>query len=111
MSFLIAYDIADPKRLRRVARFMEKHGLRCQKSVFWYAGDAAAVAALLDQAAKLLNAEEDAVQAWQLSAGQTPQGLARGTPLPVRPDAVVLEPKGPFFLKCRLPQPEPERPT
>ena len=104
MAFLIAYDIADPKRLRRVARFMEKHALRCQKSVFWFSGDAEATVRLLDQAAELLQHDEDAVQAWQLSPGQVPAGLARGTPLPVRPAVVVLEPSGSLFLEHTKPE-------
>ncbi len=32
--WLISYDIADPKRLRNVARIMERYGTRVQKSVF-----------------------------------------------------------------------------
>lgn len=32
--YLIAYDIADPKRLRRVCHLMEDHGERLQYSVF-----------------------------------------------------------------------------
>lgn len=32
--FLIAYDIADPRRLRRVAKTMEEYGERVQYSVF-----------------------------------------------------------------------------
>lgn len=32
--YLIAYDIADPKRLRRVLKVMESYGTRLQYSVF-----------------------------------------------------------------------------
>lgn len=32
--YLMAYDIADPKRLRRVCNLMEDHGERLQYSVF-----------------------------------------------------------------------------
>ena len=32
--FLIAYDISDPKRLRRVCKTMEEYGDRLQYSVF-----------------------------------------------------------------------------
>lgn len=32
--YLIAYDIADPRRLRRVCTLMEDHGWRLQYSVF-----------------------------------------------------------------------------
>lgn len=33
-SYLVAYDISDPKRLRRVARCCEDYGYRKQLSVF-----------------------------------------------------------------------------
>ena len=33
-SYLICYDIGDPKLLRKVAGFLENEGLRLQKSVF-----------------------------------------------------------------------------
>jgi CRISPR-associated protein Cas2 len=32
--FLVAYDIADPVRLRRVCAVMEDHGERLQYSIF-----------------------------------------------------------------------------
>lgn len=34
MNMLITYDIADPKRLYRVAKIMKDYGLRVQHSVF-----------------------------------------------------------------------------
>lgn len=34
MFFLVAYDISDPRRLRRVAKLMEEYGARVQRSVF-----------------------------------------------------------------------------
>lgn len=34
MLVLIAYDVADAKRLRRVARVMQSYGVRVQRSVF-----------------------------------------------------------------------------
>ena len=33
-TWLVTYDIEDPKRLKRVAKILEAHGLRLQKSVF-----------------------------------------------------------------------------
>jgi len=35
-SFVIAYDIADAKRLRKVAKALEKVALRIQNSIFLY---------------------------------------------------------------------------
>ena len=34
MNMIVAYDIADPRRLIRVAKIMKDYGLRVQKSVF-----------------------------------------------------------------------------
>lgn len=34
MFFLVAYDICEPKRLRRVAKTCEDYGVRIEKSVF-----------------------------------------------------------------------------
>ena len=90
MPYLVAYDIADPRRLQRVARFLERRALRLQKSVFLFDGDRDAVSALLDQAAELIRPAEDVVQAWE---------LARGTPSPVAPAGVVLGGRRPLFVR------------
>ena len=34
MLFLVAYDICEPKRLRRIATICEDYGIRVEKSVF-----------------------------------------------------------------------------
>ena len=34
MNMIVAYDIADPKRLGRIARIMKDYGHRVQKSIF-----------------------------------------------------------------------------
>ena len=34
MKCLIAYDISDPRRLRRVAKVLVRYGIRIEKSVF-----------------------------------------------------------------------------
>ncbi|MDY0300865.1 MAG: CRISPR-associated endonuclease Cas2 [Trichlorobacter sp.] len=34
MQIIVAYDIANPKRLQRVAKIMKDYGLRVQKSIF-----------------------------------------------------------------------------
>jgi CRISPR-associated protein Cas2 len=101
MRYLIAYDIADPRRLERVAHFMERRALRCQKSVFLFQGDDVAVACLLDQVSPLLDAACDVVQAWQLAGGQPPLGLVRGSPLSVYPAGVVLGREQTLFVERR----------
>jgi CRISPR-associated endonuclease Cas2 len=98
MRFVIAYDICDPGRLRRVARRLERVALRTQKSVFVFHGDEAAVAALLDDVAALMDLGQDILQAWKLAADETVDGAARGTPLNLMPPAVVLAGRRRWFL-------------
>jgi CRISPR-associated endonuclease Cas2 len=92
MAYLIAYDIADPRRLRRVARFFERRALRCQKSVFLFQGDETTLIALLDEAARRIEGAADVIQAWRLTPGQPPLGHVRGSALPLYPTGVVLAP-------------------
>ncbi len=56
---LIAYDIKDEKRLKKVAKFLEEEGIRVQKSIFelevsWKEG-----VRILQGIAKLINKEVD----------------------------------------------------
>ncbi|MEW5892436.1 MAG: CRISPR-associated endonuclease Cas2 [Pseudomonadota bacterium] len=46
MYWVIAYDIADPRRLRRVAALLADHGQRVQESVFECELDAVALLGL-----------------------------------------------------------------
>jgi CRISPR-associated protein Cas2 len=101
VSFLIAYDIADPARLRRVARFMERRAHRCQKSVFWFDGTPEALAALLEEARPLLDARADVVQAWRLAGGERPQGQALGAAVDVSPAGLVLAPGQQWSVRRR----------
>ncbi len=98
MPWLIAYDIADPRRLQRVGRFMSKRALRCQQSVFWLEGGEDTVASLLAEIAPLLKPDEDVVQAWRLVPSETISGRASGTPRNVRPAGVVLGGRQTLFL-------------
>ena len=90
MAYLIAYDIADPRRLQRVARFLERRAVRCQKSVFLFQGSETALVGLLDEAARRIDPDADVLQAWRLASGQGPLGLVRGTALPIYPAGVVV---------------------
>lgn len=89
MNWVLGYDIRDKKRLRKVARLLERYGIRTQYSVFLYSGTVQQLEILLDELAKLMNLSEDVVQAWPL--GGTPEGnYVRGS-LPLNcPAAVIL---------------------
>jgi len=90
-SFLIAYDVAHPKRLRRVAKTLERHASRLQYSVFWFQGKESSLGALLEQLRLLINVQEDVIQAWPLPPGISPEEFALGIARCINPVAVVLD--------------------
>jgi CRISPR-associated protein Cas2 len=66
--WVICYDIADKRRLRRVARAMERYGMRAQKSVFECWLNNAQLAVLKQEVQKLLNTKEDSFRCYSLCA-------------------------------------------
>jgi CRISPR-associated protein Cas2 len=98
VAFLIAYDVSHPRRLRRVARLLERHAVRCQYSVFVFRGTEARLRVLLDELGALIRPTEDVVQAWPIPSGVTPEEYARGAVRPIRPVAVVLAGGRPLFV-------------
>ncbi len=66
MLYLIAYDIASPRRLRRVCRFALNTGARLQKSLFCWDLSAADFALRWADLAKLINPAEDAIAAYPI---------------------------------------------
>lgn len=99
MKFLLAYDIAHPRRLRRVARRMERSAIRCQKSVFVFDGSERELQELLSDLKPLLNLKEDIVQAWRLPKGVSTSGIVQGRQANVRPASAVFHPSGVLFIK------------
>jgi len=91
MPYLIAYDIAHPRRLARVARRLEHHAQRVQKSVFLATLTLDETQAVLDELVPLIEPDSDRVQAWKL-AGRQPRGLARGQLIDLQPPGVVITP-------------------
>lgn len=89
MKYLIAYDIADPGRLRRVANAIERVARRCQKSVFLMDATAEQVAQCLERLRPLIDPEQDVVQAWRLSSSESALGQVCGTPVPVHATCVI----------------------
>lgn len=66
MAYLIAYDVADPKRLARVARRLQRVAQRVQKSVFLFRGDAATLRRVMEALRPLVRRDVDTVEAWAL---------------------------------------------
>ncbi len=107
MAFVIAYDVCHPRRLRRVARVLERRAVRCQCSVFLFRGTAADLAALLDDLAALIRPAEDVVQAWPVPPGADPEEYARGAVRVVNPAGVVVAGGRPLFVPTPRPEPPP----
>jgi CRISPR-associated protein Cas2 len=62
MNLLVAYDIADPRRLQRIARIMEDYGLRVQRSIFEVEVTPAAFAELRRRTEAAMDPAEDGVK-------------------------------------------------
>ncbi|MCL2623964.1 MAG: CRISPR-associated endonuclease Cas2 [Planctomycetaceae bacterium] len=90
MRYIIAYDIAHPKRLRRVARILEKHALRIQKSVFLFQGTEEKLREVIDLISHEIDHEADIVQAWIVGKEDHSTQTSLGRKLENTPIAVVL---------------------
>jgi CRISPR-associated protein Cas2 len=69
LEILAAYDIADPKRLRRMEKLMCFFGVRVQKSVFECDLSEKHVAELKAQAEKIMDLQKDSLRLYPLYAG------------------------------------------
>jgi CRISPR-associated protein Cas2 len=66
--WVVSYDIADPNRLRRVAKVMEGYGERVLYSVFECHLSATQLAELRERICGVINEEEDGVRWYPLCA-------------------------------------------
>ena len=64
--WLVTYDIADPKRLGRLFKFLKKQGVPVQYSVFLVDASLAQMGGLIVQMAKMVDADTDDVRAYRL---------------------------------------------
>jgi CRISPR-associated protein Cas2 len=78
MLRIIAYDIANPKRLRRVAKVCERFGARVQLSVFecWLEGDR--FDALVAELKKEISAKEDQIVLYTMDAATAKRRISIG---------------------------------
>ncbi len=66
--YLIAYDISDPGRLGRVARYLSKHACRVQYSVFAAQLSKSRLKGLLSELEEIINPDQDDIRAYPLPA-------------------------------------------
>ncbi|KPA18995.1 CRISPR-associated protein Cas2 [Candidatus Magnetomorum sp. HK-1] len=65
--YMIVYDIADPKRLKKVHKIMKTQGLPVQQSVFFFQGYERNVVFLLDKIEKVMALDKDDLRAYPVS--------------------------------------------
>ncbi|MGH8563120.1 MAG: CRISPR-associated endonuclease Cas2 [Gammaproteobacteria bacterium] len=65
--YLLAYDIADPRRLQRVHRCLSGTGIRVQYSVFVVFADLPGLAAILDDVEGPMHKREDDLRAYPIT--------------------------------------------
>ncbi|HWP84883.1 MAG TPA: CRISPR-associated endonuclease Cas2 [Terriglobia bacterium] len=65
-NWLIAYDIRNPRRLSKVHRYLKRHAIPVQYSVFVYYGNSIQLDRLLSDLASRIEAAADDVRAYHL---------------------------------------------
>jgi len=84
-TWLILYDIRNEKRLRRIAKLMERYGERVQKSVFEAMCDEITIQKMRKQAKEILEKEDSLIviklcgKCWQKKAqyGVKTEGIGK----------------------------------
>jgi CRISPR-associated protein Cas2 len=91
-SYLVCYDVSDPKRLRKVARACEDSGYRKQLSVFLCRLSATDIVRLRNRLYDLIDLSADQVLVIPLCAGCADklEALGRPTDPPASKDTVLV---------------------
>lgn len=89
MSFIVAYDVSDPRRLRKAGRYLERYALRTQKSVFLYDGTYASLRAVLSGMLDIIDIHMDRVQAWPVLETAAVRNIDIGALLPPKAICVI----------------------
>lgn len=79
MLTLVAYDISDDKRLRRVAQTCEDYGVRVQYSVFECRLDEEEFADFWLKLLEVIDEKEDRLVAYKIDARSAKETLTAGT--------------------------------
>lgn len=79
-AWLIGYDIASPKRLQRVHRFLSRRAYALQYSIFLATVTRAELDDILRGTARLIHPRRDDVRAWPLPENAKFQSIGPGLP-------------------------------
>lgn len=75
-GWVVAYDVSLNRRRCRIAKQLESHGIRLQKSVFLVTAAPQAVRRLVREIGKEIDPATDCVCAWPLSLGWQAEQIA-----------------------------------
>ena len=78
-GWLITYDIANPKRLARLHRFLVKQAVPVQYSVFHFEGSAARMGRLMADIENRIHPKQDDVRAYPLPEHLSIDTIGRGS--------------------------------
>lgn len=79
MTYLLCYDVSDPRRLRRVARLLESYGMRVQKSFFQCRVPQQVLERLLERLLRVVDRRKDSVALYHLCEDCTRRAVTDGT--------------------------------
>lgn len=97
-TYLVAYDISNPRRLRKVARQLEKVATRIQYSVFLLKGEREKLDLLFQRLARVIHPHKDVIQAWELPQAPASKSQALGHLLPTHAAALVVGEQAKLFV-------------
>lgn len=83
-EFIVCYDVSDPKRLSRLHRFLKKHTVPLQYSVFLFTGDDRKLDRLLATAETHIDPKADDLRAYPLPS----RGLKARLGKPALPEGI-----------------------
>jgi CRISPR-associated protein Cas2 len=76
--WLVGYDIASPRRLRRVHHYLKRRAFPVQYSLFVALLDEPGLNRLLQELARLIDPRQDDVRAWPVPERAEPDYFGRG---------------------------------
>jgi len=86
MRMIVAYDIADPRRLQRVAKIVKDYGVRVQKSVFEVEVSETVLAKMRKRVEKVIDFAQDEVKYFPLCGQCGGLYVSLGAPVVELPD-------------------------
>ena len=75
VRWILAHDIRDPKRLRKVWRYLRKEGVRLQYSIYMISGTRKKMQEILDQLAEFIDEKADDIRVYPIGENTRIWGL------------------------------------